>query len=129
MKPLITLILVCISGFAQASQEFESVLLKIKGEWNEQGQVCSTVLQFDYPDIVYIKTEQAEAHGKFKIKDGPLNAQGFDYMFDINIIRNNGISACDSSILYEVGDFPPMRFRLEENDTLHIEGAIFKRGK
>jgi hypothetical protein len=129
MKSLILLILVFMSGLTHASQEFESILLKIQGEWHEQGQVCGTVLQFDYPDIVYIKTGQSEAHGKFKLKDGPMNSQGFDYSFDINISGNNGISACSSSIIYEVGDFPPMSFRLEENDTLNIEGSVFKRKK
>lgn len=129
MKLLIILNLIFISGLAQASQEFESVLNKIQGEWHEQGQVCGTVLQFDYPDIVYIKTGQSEAHGNFKVNSGPIISQGFNYRFDINISGNNGIRSCNSSILYEVGDFPPMSFRLEENDTLNIEGSIFKRKK
>ncbi len=129
MKSLIISILVFISGFAHASQELESVLLDIQGEWHEQGQVCGTVLQFDYPDIVNIKTGESEAHGKFKVNDGPIISQGFNYIFDINISGNNGISSCNGSILYEVGDFPPMSFRLEENDTLNIEGSIFKREK
>ena len=129
MKSLIIFILVFISGLTHASQELESILLEIQGEWHEQGQVCSTVLQFDYPDIVYIKTGQTEAHGKFKVNDGPLISNGFDYNFDIIISGNNGTSSCNGSILYEVGDFPPMSFKLEENDTLNIEGSIFKREK
>lgn len=129
MKSLIVLILVFVSGITHASPEFESILLKIQGEWHEQGQACGTVLQFDYPDIVYIKTGQSEAHGKFKVNDGPIISQGFDYSFDIIISRNNGISSCNGSILYEVGDFPPMSFKLEENDTLNIEGSIFMRAK
>jgi hypothetical protein len=129
MKSLIIVILVSISGLAHASQEFEAVLLKLQGQWHEQGQVCGTVLQFDYPDIVFIKTGQSEAHGTFMLNDGPLISQGFNYNFAINISANNGIGACDGSIIYEVGDFPPMSFRLEGNDTLNIEGSIFKRGK
>ena len=129
MKSLVILILVFLGGLAHASQEFESVLLKIGGEWHEQGQECGTVLQFDYPDTVYIKTGQSEAHGRFKVNGGPIISQGFDYRFDINIIGNNGISACNSSILYEVGEFPPMSFRLEESETLNIEGSIFRREK
>jgi len=129
MKSLIIVILVSISGLAHASQEFEAVLLNIQGQWHEQGQVCGTVLQFDYPDIVYIRTGQAEAHGTFNVNDGPLISQGFNYNFAINISSNNGIGACDGSIIYEVGDFPPMSFRLEGNDTLNIEGSIFRREK
>ncbi len=129
MKSLIILILVFISGLAHASQELESVLLTLQGEWHEQGQVCGTVLQFGYPDSVYIKTGESEAHGKFKVNDGPNISPGFNYGFDINISRNNGIGSCNGSILYEVGDFPPMSFRLEANDTLNIEGSIFNRQK
>ena len=127
MKSLIILIMLFISGLAHASQEFESVLLKLQGEWHEQGQVCGTVLQFGYPDSVYIKTGESEAHGKFIVNDGPNFSPGFNYVFDINISRNNGIGSCNGSILYEVGDFPPMSFRLEANDTLNIEGSIFNR--
>ena len=127
MKSLIIFILVFVSGLAHADQELESVILKIQGEWHEQGQVCGTVLQFGYPDIVYIKTGESEAHGKFKVHDGPIISQGFNYRFDINISANNGISACNGSILYEVGDFPPMSFRLEGNDRLNIEGSVFVR--
>lgn len=129
MKSLIVLILVLISGLSHANQELESVLLQVQGKWHEQGQDCGTVLQFDHPDIVYLKTGQSEAHGKFKVKDGPRISPGFHYSFAINISENNGISACNSSILYEVGDFPPMSFRLEEHDILNIEGSIFKREK
>jgi hypothetical protein len=127
MKSLVTLILVCISGMAHAGQEFESVLFKLQGQWHEQGQACGTILQFDYPDVVFIKTGQSEAHGTFEVNDGPLISQGFNYNFAINISENNGIGACDGSIIYEVGDFPRMSFRLDGNDTLIIEGSIFRR--
>lgn len=129
MKSLIILILVSVSGLAHARQEIESVLLEIQGEWHEQGQTCGTILQFEHPDIVYIKTGETEAQGTFTVHDGPLISPGFKYRFDIKISENNGISACNNSILYEVGDFPPMSFRLEETDTLIIEGSVFKREK
>jgi hypothetical protein len=129
VKSLIIIILVFISGPTLAGQEFESILHKIQGKWHEQGQVCGTDLQFDYPDIVYIKTGLSEAHGKFKLNDGSIISSGFDYTLDINISENNGTTSCNGSILYEVGAFPTMSFKLEENDTLNIEGSIFKREK
>ena len=129
IKALIIVILTFMSGLSYAGQNPESVLLRIQGEWHEQGQVCPTVLQFDYPDIVYIKTGQTEAHGKFQVNDNPVISHEFDYRFEIKISGNNGIRACENAVLYEVGDFPPMRFRLEENDTLNIEGTVFKREK
>jgi len=129
MKSMIIFILVSVSGLAHASQETESVVLAIQGKWHEQGQACGTILQFEHPDIVYIKTGESEAQGTFTVDDGPVISPGFRYRFDIQIRENNGISACNNSVLYEVGDFPPMSFRLEERDTLIIEGAVFRRGE
>jgi hypothetical protein len=98
-----------------SDQEQEDFLLKLTGIWQEQTQDCSTTMQFDYPNKIYIKTNIAEASGTFSLS--PMSHQGKRYyLLYIKLTKSNGVRICDGTE-FEVGNMPTFNlFSVNENE-------------